>query len=149
MKHVAYLALALTTSACASTGKAPFEYVELRTIEKDWGYTQAVKVGKTIYLSGSVSMDDAGKLLATGDMAGQLKNALADVQKTLARYGASPGHIVKETIFTTDIEALIAAYDVRAQFYKGHRFPPSSWVGVSRLGVPGTLVEVEVIAVVD
>lgn len=145
MKLISLMLLCASFAGCGEK-KSAFEYAELRPLEKDWGYTQAVKHGNTIYLSGSVSMDSEGHLLGEGDMAAQLKNALEDVKKTLAYYGADQSNIVKETIFTTDIEKLIAAYAVRAEFYKGFRFPPSSWVGVNALGLKGSMVEVEVIA---
>lgn len=123
------------------------EVFHLRKLEKGFGYSQAVRVGNTIHISGSVSMNDEGEVLGKGDMKEQLKNALEDIRKTLAHFGGDYGDIVKETIFTTDMDALLSATDVRAKYYDGYEFPAASWVAVPRLVSPDFLVEVEVVAV--
>jgi 2-iminobutanoate/2-iminopropanoate deaminase len=56
--------------------------------EQEYGYSQAVKVGDTIYLSGQVSHDDTGNIVGLGDMEMQMRQAYANVQKMLAQYGA-------------------------------------------------------------
>lgn len=53
--------------------------------------------------------------------------------------------MVKETIYTTDLDELIKQKDVRRGFYKGD-WPAASWVWVTRLCVPALLVQVELIA---
>ncbi len=70
------------------------------------------------------------------------------IRRTLEKFGAGFDDIVKETIFTTDIEALKAARDARRAFY-GEHTPASSWIGVERLFVPELKIEIEVIAIVD
>lgn len=123
------------------------EVFHLRTLEVPFGYSQAVRVGDTIHVSGSVSMDADGRVLGKGNMAEQLRNALEDVRKSLAHFGAGMGDVVHETIYTTDMDKLLASTPVRAEFYKGHDYPAASWVGVARLVDPDYLVEVEVTAV--
>ena len=105
--------------------------------EDEVGYAQAVKVGTTIYLSGSVG---EGK-----DMRAQLREAYECIGKSLAKYGAGFQNVVKETIFATDLDQMIKQKDVRKDFYKGD-WPAASWIGVQRLYVPALLVQVEVIA---
>jgi 2-iminobutanoate/2-iminopropanoate deaminase len=105
--------------------------------ENEVGYAQAVKVGSTIYISGSVG---EGK-----DMRTQLRQAYESIGKSLAKYGATFQNVVKENIFATDLDEMIKHRDVRRDFYKGD-WPAASWVGVKRLYVPALLVEVEVIA---
>jgi 2-iminobutanoate/2-iminopropanoate deaminase len=108
-----------------------------KTGEDEVGYTQAVKVGSTIYISGSVG---EGK-----DMRMQLRRAYESIGKSLATYGATFQNVVKENIFATDLDEMIKHKDVRRDFYKGD-WPAASWVGVKRLYVPALLVQVEVIA---
>ena len=108
--------------------------------EKEWGYAQAVRVDDTLYLSGTTGRG--------ATMEEQIRNAYARIQRTLERFGARFDDIVKETIFTTDIEALKAARDARRAFY-GEHTPASSWIGVERLFVPEIKIEIEVIAIVD
>lgn len=52
-------------------------------------YSQAVKVGDTVYLSGQVSHDDAGNFFAVGDMKSQMRQSYANIEKVLAEYGAT------------------------------------------------------------
>ncbi len=52
--------------------------------EKEYGYSQAVKVGDTIYLAGQVSHDDEGNVLGEGDMEVQMRAAYHNVEKVLA-----------------------------------------------------------------
>lgn len=105
--------------------------------EDEVGYAQAIKVGSTIYVSGSVG---EGK-----DMRTQLRQAYESIGKSLAKYGATFRNVVKENIFATDLDQMIQHKDVRRDFYKGD-WPAASWVGVERLYVPALLVQVEVIA---
>ena len=108
-----------------------------KTGEDAVGYAQAVKVGSTIYISGSVG---EGK-----DMRTQLRQAYESIGKSLAEYGATFQNVVKESIFATDLAEMIKQKDVRQNFYKGD-WPAASWVGVKQLYVPALLVQVEVIA---
>jgi enamine deaminase RidA (YjgF/YER057c/UK114 family) len=105
--------------------------------EQDIGYTQAVRVGNTLYLSGTTGR---------GEMAGAVKNAYDGIAKTLAAYGLGFGHVVKENVYTTDIEALKANKGIRNAYYGGD-FPAATWVQISRLFTPETVLEVEVTAV--
>jgi len=116
---------------------------------KDFGYAQAVTVGKTLYISGTVSIDDEGKLVAVGDMSGQTRHIYEDLQRILEAYGVTFNDVIKEAIFTTDVDRFREeAMPVRAEFYQGHTLPASSaWLQVSRLAFPEFLVEIEAIAV--
>jgi len=100
------------------------------------GYAQAVLVDNVLYISGTV---------ASGDMAAQLKGAYTGIEKTLKAYGANFQNVVKENLYTTDIEAVKSNNEVRKAFYKGD-YPAATWVQISRLFMPQALVEVEVIA---
>jgi enamine deaminase RidA (YjgF/YER057c/UK114 family) len=108
-----------------------------RAGEDEVGYAQAVKVGSTIYISGSVG---EGK-----DMRTQLRQAYESIAKSLAKYGATFQNVVKENIFATDLDEMVRHKEVRRDFYQGD-WPAASWVGVQRLYVPALLVQVEVIA---
>ena len=105
--------------------------------EDQIGYSQAVKVGNTIYISGSVGwgkMDDAIKL------------AYDEIDKTLKNYNASFANVVKENLYTTALDSVIKYKDIRLKYY-GNDYPAATWVEVRRLYNPGIIVEVEVVAV--
>lgn len=118
----------------------------LNAYEKDFGYSQAVLIDKTLYVSGSVAVDAAGRLVAAGDMAGQMRAAYANVQRTLAAHGVGFEEVVKETIYTTNMDALLKASDLRLEYYNKDTLPTITWVQVQRLMDPGFLVEIEVVA---
>jgi 2-iminobutanoate/2-iminopropanoate deaminase len=140
----------LWLNGCQREPEAPPPRVKqvfhLNPYEKDFGYSQAVLVDKTLYISGTVSVDESGRLVAPGDMAGQMRAAYADIRRTLEAHGAGFNEVVKETIYTTDMDALLKASDLRFEFYDKERLPTTSWVQVQRLVDPGFLVQIEVVA---
>jgi 2-iminobutanoate/2-iminopropanoate deaminase len=145
----AALACTLGTAACDRTPPAPArvkQLFNLNPFEKDFGYSQAVLVDKTLYISGTVAVDQGGHLVAPGDMAGQMRAAYSNIRRTLAAHGAGFDEVVKETIFTTNMDALLKASDLRLEYYDKERLPTTSWVQVQRLVDPGFLVEIEVVA---
>jgi enamine deaminase RidA (YjgF/YER057c/UK114 family) len=105
-------------------------------VNRGAGYAQAVLVDNVLYISGTV---------ASGDMAAQLKGAYTGIERTLKAYGATFQNVVKENLYTTDIEAVKSNNEIRKAFYKGD-YPAATWVQISRLFMPQALVEVEVIA---
>ena len=73
--------------------------------EKEYGYSQAVKVDNTIYVSGQVSHDDKGNIVGRGDMQVQMRQAYANIEKVLTQYGATMDNVVDEVLFVTDMDA--------------------------------------------
>ena len=100
------------------------------------GYTQVVKVDNVLYVSGTVASD----LTPEG-----VRRLYANLEKSLQHFGAGFQHVVKENLYTLDIEAMKKLNDVRKSFYKGD-FPAATWVQVSRLYMEETRLEVELIA---
>jgi 2-iminobutanoate/2-iminopropanoate deaminase len=147
---LAWAASALGLTACDHESEPPPARVKqvfhLNPYEKDFGYSQAVLIDKTLYISGSVAADENGRLVAPGDMAGQMRAVYANIRRTLAAHGAGFGEVVKETIYTTNMDALVKASDLRFEYFDKERLPTASWVQVQRLVDPGFLVEIEVIA---
>lgn len=103
------------------------------------GYAQAIQVGNTIYVSGAVSPGAA--------MEEQVTGVYRSLARTLARFGATLNDVVKETAYTTDMEALKAANPARRTAYGMHS-PAATWVQISRLYMETAKVEIEVTAVV-
>ncbi len=149
---MAGLMLALTLSACEREHPADtppprvINAFHLNAYEKDFGYSQAILVDKTLYISGSMAVDSTGRLVSPGDMAGQMRAAYSNIQRTLAANGANFDEVVKETIYTTNMDELLKASDLRFEYYDKERPPTTSWVQVQRLVDPGFLVQIEVVA---
>lgn len=119
------------------------EYFILRPeVEKAFGYSHAVKIGDDIKVSGAVSMDDKGEPTAVGNIAQQMKNCYADLDKILKHYGCTFDDVVVENIFTTDMPKMLEVSGYRNEIYKNH-FPTGSWLGVKELALPGFMIEIE------
>ncbi len=101
------------------------------------GYAQVVKVGNTLYISGTVAIE----VTPAG-----IRNVYMALKKSLEQFGASFQNVVKENLYTTDIEAMKKYNYVRKEFYKGD-FPAATWVQVVRLFMPDAKLEVELVAV--
>ena len=125
--------------------KPAFETYHAGSWEQRIGYSQAVRSGRMLYISGTVGVNGDGK---PDDLDGQMKNAYAAIQKTLAQYKTDSSHIVMERIFTTDMEALIKSQETRKQFY-GEWLPAATWVEVRRLYSLADKIEIEVEATLD
>jgi 2-iminobutanoate/2-iminopropanoate deaminase len=135
--RILLLLLLVLASAAASSAADAIERFHLnKEGEEGIGYCKAVRVGDTLYVSGCVG---------SGEMPDAIRAAYGSIAKTLAAHGIGFGQVVKENIFTTDIDALIANKDVRKTFYTDG-YPAATWVQVSRLFRPTHVIEVEVIA---
>lgn len=121
----------------------PHEFFSLRPkVEKEYGYTHAVKIGNDLKISGAVSMDDEGKLVAAGSLEQQMKNCYADLQKILEHYGYSFDDVVVENVFTTNMAEFIKVSAYRNTIYK-KQFPTGTWLEVKGLALPGQLIEID------
>ncbi len=119
------------------------EYFNLRpTLEKKYGYTHAVKIGNDLKISGAVSMDDSGIIVAAGNMEQQMKNCYGDLEKILQHYGYTFDDVFAENIYTTDMAEFIKVSGYRNSVYK-KQFPTGTWLEVKGLAVKGQLIEID------
>jgi len=100
------------------------------------GYAQVVKIGNVLYISGAV----ARSVTPEG-----IKGVYTALQSSLKAFGAGFEHVVKENLYTTDIEAMKKYNAVRKEFYKND-FPAATWVQIDRLYLADAKLEVELIA---
>ena len=115
--------------------------------EKEYGYSQAVKVGDTIYISGQVSHDDKGKIVGRRDMETQMRQAYNNIQKILEKYGATMDNVVEEILFVTDMDtAFAAATKCRREIFSGTPIVASTIVEIQRLAFPELMIEIRCIA---
>jgi len=111
------------------------------------GFSRAVRVGETVYVSGTVAWGDDGKLVGAGDMYAQAKQAIRNIEKALIEAGASMADVVRTRIYVTDISCLEEAARAHGEAF-GEIRPASSMVEVSALAEPEMLFEIEAIAVI-
>jgi enamine deaminase RidA (YjgF/YER057c/UK114 family) len=115
--------------------------------EKEFGYSQAVKVGDTITLAGQVSHDGIGTIVGQGDMEAQMRQAYANVQRLLIEYGATMANIVDEVLYVTDMEkAFSAAVKCRPTIFSGTPVLASTIVQIQRLAFPELMIEIKCVA---
>lgn len=111
-------------------------------------FSQAVKVGNMVFVSGQLSRDAAGNVVGRGDMAAQTRQVILNIQTILREAGAELRHVVKLTAFMRDMSLAPQAWAVREEFFAAHP-PASTGVEVSRLTGPDFLIEIEAIAVIE
>jgi 2-iminobutanoate/2-iminopropanoate deaminase len=115
-------------------------------IQRKYGYTQAIRAGNTVYVSGTGSLDEEFGILHPGDLPAQMRVIYARIGEALAHFSLGHNHIVRETMYVTDLAALMPAMNFRKSIYGNGPFPTSTTVEVSRLFVPGMLIEIETTA---
>jgi enamine deaminase RidA (YjgF/YER057c/UK114 family) len=126
----------------AAGGEMP-EYFNLRPkLEKEYGYTHAVKIGDHLKISGAVSMTDSGVIIGPGNMELQMKNCYADLQKILQHYGYTIDDVYAENIYTTNMDEFIRVSGYRNTVYK-KQFPTGTWLEVKGLALHGQLIEID------
>lgn len=108
-------------------------------------YSQAIKAGGFIYLSGLCGLTVDGKLVGKGDMKAQTQKILDNIKAVLDAGGSSMDKIVKVNIFVTDMSLYKQVNEVYSQVFVQHK-PARSCVEVKSLPVPDALIEIEAIA---
>ncbi|MER8225976.1 RidA family protein [Streptomyces sp. NPDC094143] len=110
--------------------------------EKYFGYTQAIRSGELIHVSGQLSFDDAGGFDPEDDIAAQLARTYMNLDKVLAHFGATRDQVVSQTLYVVDLvrNAEVVAEGNRA-YFGAHR-PVSTALGVTELTFPGQAVEI-------
>ena len=122
------------------------EYRVAGTAEPISHYTDAVRAGDLLFVSGIVPVDAEGNLVGGDDVVSQARAVFESMRRVLAAAGATAADVVKVTVFLTDVDDRPQINPVRQEFF-GDARPASTLVEVSRLAVPGAKIEVEAVAV--
>ena len=103
---------------------------------------------RTLYCAGQTATDGDGKPQHPGDLAAQIALSLDNLEAVLAEAGMSLANLVRLTVYTTDVDQLLAHYGVLAsRLGAAGAAPPSTLLGVTRLALPDLMVELEGTAV--
>src|ERR1700744_2628660 len=103
-------------------------------------YTDAVRFGDILFVSGLTAHDGEGKLVGGTDTAAQTRQILVNLKLVLDAAGATMADVLKVTVFLTDINDRAAINPVRQEFFGSAR-PASTLIEVSRLALPEMKVE--------
>ncbi len=122
-------------------------------IDPGWAWAKklnisaGVKIGNTVYLSGTVAFDSEGNVVGEGDVYAQSKQIFKNIEEALAAAGATMADVVKITTFLTDISGYGEFGRARTEaFPRG--VPASAAYATPALIKPELLVEVEAVAVI-
>jgi 2-iminobutanoate/2-iminopropanoate deaminase len=110
-------------------------------------FTDAVRAGGFLYVSGIVAVDGDGRLVGGDDVVAQARQVFANMRAVLAAGGCGFGDVVKVTVFLTDVDDRPLVNPVRKQVF-GDARPASTLVEVPRLAVEGAKIEIECVALV-
>ncbi len=110
-------------------------------------YSQAVRVGDTVYLSGQIALDPQSGALVDGGIDAQVEQAFRNLRAVTEAAGGSLSQCVKLTLFLTDLAHFPRVNDAMQKWFE-QPYPARSTVGVSSLP-RGALFEVEAVMVVD
>lgn len=103
---------------------------------------------RTLYCSGQTAMDADGKPQHDGDLPAQLELSLANLEAVLTEAGMTLTNLVRLNVYTTDVDLLFPHYGVLAsRLATAGAAPTTTMLGVTRLAIPGQLVELEATAV--
>ena len=110
-------------------------------------YSQGIKAGKTIYVSGQIPIDPATGEFAGQDIETQTRQSLTNIKNILKEAGADMSDIVKTTVLLNDIADFAAMNKVYAEFFT-EPYPARAAFQVAAIP-KGALVEIEAVAVTD
>ena len=109
-------------------------------------YSPGIRVGPFVYTAGQIGLDPATNKLVEGDVKTETRQAITNLKAVLEAGGSDLEHVVKTTVFLSNIDDFGAMNDVYAEFFKSDP-PARSAIQAGRLPL-GALVEIEAVAVV-
>ncbi len=110
-------------------------------------YSQAVRVGNTLYLSGQTPLDPATGELVAGDISAQARRVFDNLAAVLAAADASFADVVRVGIYLTDLGDFAAVNEVMKQYFS-EPYPARSTIGVAALP-RAAAVEIDMVAAFD
>jgi 2-iminobutanoate/2-iminopropanoate deaminase len=143
LKIIAVTAFLMTQSAIA--GEPNVEYYAV-SVDMKLPFSEAVRVGHTLYLSGQLGFDPTTGKLVEGGITAETQKTLDNIKATLEKHGSSMAEVVKCTVFLADINEWAAMNEVYVTFFSDNP-PARSALGSSGLAL-GARTEIECIATV-
>ncbi len=110
-------------------------------------YSQAVKVGSTVYLSGQTPIDPATGELVAGDIGAQARQVFENLKAVLAAADLNFDNVARVGIYLTDLGNFVAVNEVMKTWFN-EPYPARSTIGVAALP-KAAQVEIDMIAVID
>lgn len=106
-------------------------------------YSQAMRAGNTVYLSGQIPLDPATGELVTGDVEAQVRRVFENLKAVAGAAGGSLDHAVRVTVYLTDLQHFALVNRVMAEYFS-QPYPARAAIGVAALP-RGAAVEIDAI----
>lgn len=135
----------LLSSQVAAAGGVEVEYYPVRE-DMQLPFSEAVRVGHMLYLSGQLGFDSETGKLVEGGITGETRKTLENIKATLEKHGSSMAEVVKCTVFLADIKEWAAMNEVYVTYFPTNP-PARSALGSSGLAL-GARTEIECMATV-
>lgn len=117
----------------------------------EMGFNQAEIVSghtRTLYCSGQTAMNSEGQPVHDGDIAAQLALSVDNLEAILGEADMTLGNLVRLNVYTTDVDLLFQHYgELASRLGAAGVAPTTTMLGVTRLAIPGQMVELEGTAV--
>jgi 2-iminobutanoate/2-iminopropanoate deaminase len=110
-------------------------------------YTDAVRYGDLLFVSGVAPLDEHSRLVGDSDVVVQTRQVFLNMKKILEAAGTGFEKVLKVTVFLTDVSDRAKINPVRKEFFGASR-PASTLIGVSELAIPGMKVEIEAVVAI-
>lgn len=136
--------LGTSVTSLTNAGSTKVEYLNPPNAQTDLPFSDAVKVGNLLILSGKIGNIPGTRTLAEGGIQGQTRQTMDNIKASLERYGAKLDQVVKCTIFLADIKQWAEMNKVYVTYFKKHK-PARSALGANGLAL-GAAVEIECMA---
>lgn len=108
--------------------------------------SQGFRVGDLLFVSGQAAIDEGGAVVGAGDFDEQAEQTFRNLERVLAAGGSDLAHVVKVTIFLTDMANFAKVVDLRGRWFSPP-WPADTIVEVSALALPELEIEIEAVAV--
>ena len=143
----ATLLCVVPAGAAEKTRSATAEYLSSeQTLKANLPFSEAVRLGNTLYLSGVIGFSPGTRTLVPGGIEGQIRQVMETIKSVLERNGSSLDHVVKCTVMLADMSEWAKMNAIYITYFTKH-FPARSALGVNGLAL-GAQVEIECIATV-
>lgn len=128
-------------------------FVNPRGLCPTYGWTHVVTAtgGRTVYVSGQVSVNERGEVIGKGDLRAQTEQTFANLETALEAVGATFRDVVKMNLYVVGLqpEQVPIIREVRGRYVSATQPPASTLVGVQALVGADWLIEIEVVAVIS
>ena len=95
-------------------------------------YSQAVKIGNTVYISGQIPLDPVSQAMVTGDFEAQVRRVFENLKAIAAAAGGTLADAVKVNVFLTDLANFSLVYQVMSEYFP-EPYPARAAIGVASL----------------